>query len=98
MVFLHDAGIGIEGIECTLQEEIGRVCPYNDPIIDQGTTDENGMLSLNIPPGISEVTVLCDLSETGGEHEWYRVFVTEPLTELDFEKDGGTTTCDPGPL
>ena len=95
IIFIHEDNIGISGIECAVHEST-TFCPHQTPILDQGTTDENGVLSLTIPSGLSSVTVACILVESPFQDEFWFVDVTEPITKVDLAKgDGDGTGCCP---
>jgi len=92
IIFVNEDNIGICGIECTVQEIVG--CNLG-PVLDQGTTDGNGMLSLTIPSGLSTISIGCNLSAVGGFDVNINVPVTEPITEVDIPKDSFNSPCCP---
>jgi len=101
-LFVNEDGMGFCGIQCEVWSGLNG-CPFRSTGIepfDQGTTDQLGNLSFNIPDEeLDDVTVVCDLSEVGGVAGWW-YFVDVPMTSIpndpfDFNIDDGTNMCCP---
>ncbi len=100
IIFVNGDDIGFSGIECEVFS--GRNgCPFRSfgfVPFDQGTTDENGMLSFDIPEAeLPFVTVVCDLSEVEGGRAgwWYQINVETYMSPFDFNTADGTNMCCP---
>jgi len=98
IIFVNGDDIGFSGIECTVWKGMDS-CPGGNifsEVLFEGTTDQNGMLSFNIPQEeFPVVTVVCELAEVGGLAGQYYFVDVPTSTPFDFDIDGGTNDCCP---
>jgi len=98
IIFVNGDGVGFCGIECTVFRGMD-FCPGGQTfstVIFEGTTDENGNLSFDIPEEeFPVVTVVCELAELGGLAGHYYHVDVPTSTPFDFNTVDGMNTCCP---